>query len=298
MKAVAPSPALIRQAARVWRLNAQPIARRQARVNRHLTAGMLLLLPLLIGALVSAFWTPYPPDQIQVGPRLAAPSPAHPFGTDEFGRDLLSRVMAGAGIAVRMALGGVAISAVIGTGLGLVAGYHGRWIDGLASRLMDAWLGFPGLLLAIVVVARLGPSLTNAVIALGVLEIPVFFRLVRGTTLSTKGALFVEAAQAVGCTNGRILLRHILPAIQSSLIVLCTVRMGILLLAGGSLSFIGLGAQPPTPEWGLLLASGRRFLNQAWWLSAFPGLAITLSVLGFNLLGDGLRDRLDPHSTS
>jgi ABC-type dipeptide/oligopeptide/nickel transport system permease subunit len=269
-------------------------ARRARSLPLNAIIGLVLLAPLIIAALLGPRLAPYPPDEFKVGARLQAPSRAHLCGTDAFGRDLFSRIVIGARIAAGMALGGVAISALLGTALGLIAGYYGGWPDQVLSRVMEVWLAFPGLLMAIVVVARLGPSLTNAVIALGLMEVPALYRVVRGTTLSIRHELYVEAARAVGVPDRRLLLRHILPGLYSPIIVLCTLRMGIMLLAGGGLSFIGLGAQPPQPEWGLLLASGRRYMAQAWWLTFFPGIAIALSVLGFNLLGDGLRDMLDP----
>jgi ABC-type dipeptide/oligopeptide/nickel transport system permease subunit len=167
-------------------------------------------------------------------------------------------------------------------------------LDNLISRMMEVWLAFPALLLAILVVARLGPSLRSTIIALGIVGVPAYFRLTRGSTLTAKQAPYVQAAHAIGCTNRRIALRHILPATAPAVIVLATMRMGMLVLAGGGLSFIGLGAQPPLPEWGALLASGRDFLDSAPWLAFFPGFCITLTVVGFNLLGDGLRDLMDP----
>jgi len=181
-----------------------------------------------------------------------------------------------------------------GTSLGLLAGYRRGWLEQILSRFMDAWLAFPGLLLALVLVARMGPSLTATMIALGIVGIPSYYRLVRNGTLSARHALYVEAACSIGASNARILLRHILPNLASPIVVLTTLRLGTVLLAGGGLSFIGLGAQPPQPEWGALLAAGRGYMDTAWWLALFPGLAITVSVMGFNLLGDGLRDALAP----
>ncbi len=270
------------------------VRRRRRQLPLNAMVGLLLLTPLIFGALLGPQIAPYPADEMNVGPRLHAPSSQYPFGTDAFGRDLFSRVLTGARTAAGMALGGIAISTLLGTLLGLLAGYYGGWLDHLLSRAMDTWLAFPGLLMAIIIVARLGPSLTNAIIALGFMEVPVLYRVARGTTLSVRHALYVEAARAIGMTDRRLLTRHILPDLYSPITVLCTLHMGTILLAGSGLSFIGLGAQPPQPEWGLLLSSGRRYMAQAWWLTFFPGMAIMLSVLGFNLLGDGLRDLLDP----
>ena len=241
---------------------------------------------------------PYPADLMVPADRLQAPGLAHPFGTDGLGRDLFSRVVFGARLAVQMAVLAVGMSAAAGLVLGSLAGYHGGRLDYLLARVVDAWLSLPGVLVAIVVVARLGPSLNNLILALGFMGVPAFFRLVRGMTLSARRALYVEAARLTGASDGRVMWRHILPNIASPLIVQTTLRLGIVLLTGGSLSFVGLGAQPPTPEWGALLASGRGSMDTAWWLAVFPGLAITVTVLGFNLLGDGLRDALDPHQQS
>ncbi len=251
---------------------------------------------LVLAGVLAPLLAPYPPDQIQPALRLRPPSLEHPFGTDAFGRDLYSRVLHGARIALRISLLSVLLAAAPGIWLGLLAGYHRGWSEQILSRLMEIWLAFPGLLLAIVLVARLGPSLDTTVIALGVVGLPSFYRLARNGTISARHALYVEAARALGIGQTRILLRHILPNLASPLIVLVTLRMGTMLLAAGGLSFIGLGAQPPLPEWGALLATGRDYLDTAWWLAFFPGLAFTLSVTGFNLLGDGLRDLLAPET--
>jgi ABC-type dipeptide/oligopeptide/nickel transport system permease subunit len=193
-----------------------------------------------------------------------------------------------------MALVGSSIAAGLGITLGLLAGYYGKGLDQVLSRIMEVWLAFPSLLLAVIIVARLGPSLRNAILALGIVGAPSFYRLTRGVTLSVRGTSYVEAARALGARDRRILLRHILPNIAPPLVVLLTMRMGTLVLAGGGLSFIGLGAQPPHPEWGALLATGRDYMDLAPWLAVYPGLCITLTVVGFNLLGDGLRELLDP----
>ena len=253
---------------------------------------------LIIAALLAPVLAPSPPDLVRPALRLQPPSPLHPFGTDPFGRDLFSRVLYGARIALQMSALAALLAALPGTGLGLLAGYHRGWLEQILSRLMDAWLALPGMLLAIVLVARMGPSLTATVVALGIVGIPSYYRLVRNGTLSARHALYVEAARSIGASDGRILLRHILPNLASPLIVLTTLRLGTVLLAGGGLSFIGLGAQPPQPEWGALLATGRGYMDTAWWLALFPGLAITAAVMGFNLLGDGLRDALAPEVRS
>jgi len=269
---------------------------------RHTTPSLWLggtiVTVLLLSALLAPVIVKYPPDLVMGELRLQGPSMGHPFGTDALGRDVLSRVLYGARIAVGMAVLGVGIAAALGVTLGLLAGFYGGWRDQLLARVMDVWMAFPSLLLAIIIVARLGPDLRNAVLALGIVGVPAFFRLTRGCTLSARQTTYVEAARSVGAGDRRILLRHILPNNISPLVVLLTMRLGMLVLAGGGLSFIGLGAQPPQPEWGALLAAGRDYVDTAPWLAVFPGLCITLTVAGFNLLGDGLRDALDPRSSA
>lgn len=268
---------------------------RAARISPGGLVGSAIVAVLLLAALLAPLLAPYPPDALAPADRLAPPGWAHPLGADALGRDLLSRLLYGARIAVQMAGLAVGLSAAVGMALGSLAGYHGGRLDQALARVMDAWLSLPAVLVALVVVARLGPSLNNLILALGVMGVPAYFRLVRAMTLSARRAPYVEAAQAVGAGDARIMARHILPNIAAPIIVQTTLRLGVVLLTGGSLSFIGLGAQPPTPEWGALLAAGRGAMDTAWWLAVFPGLAITITVLGFNLLGDGLRDALNPH---
>lgn len=265
---------------------------RRRKISSHLLLGGALVLVLLITALLGPWLAIAPPDLVRPALRLQPPSLSAPFGTDTFGRDLYSRVVSGARIAVGMSFYGVLLSALPGTLLGLLAGYRRGWLETCLSRLMDAWLSLPGMLLAIVLVARMGPSILTLVLALGITGVPTYYRLVRNATLSLRKAGYIEAVQALGATEARILFRHLLPNLASPVIVLTTLRLGSVLLAGAGLSFLGLGAQPPTAEWGALLASGRDAMETAWWLAVFPGLAITLSVMGFNLLGDGLRDLL------
>jgi peptide/nickel transport system permease protein len=279
--------------ATVWLTHTRPYAR-VPRLTPSLWLGSGIVMVLVVIGLLAPFLAPYPPDVVSGEVRLSPPSLFHPLGTDALGRDMLSRIVYGARIAVVMAVSGVAIAIFIGVFLGLVAGYFGNWVDQVLSRVMEVWLAFPALLLAIIIVTRLGPSISNTVIALGLISAPGFFRLTRGCTLSARRVAYVEAAYALGASHRRILFHHILPNISSSLVVLATMRLGTLILAGGGLSFIGLGAQPPQPEWGALLATGRSYMDVAPWLALYPGLCMTLSVIGFNLLGDGLRDAMDP----
>lgn len=271
---------------------------RQARQKQGFR--LRLPLPLIVGgvmfgllclvALLAPVLAPYDPTALSGDALLQPPSALHPFGTDAFGRDLLSRVIFGAQLSVRLSLVSVAISALPGTLLGMIAGYYRGWIDQVLSRLIDAWLALPGLLLALLVIARTDPSLDGAILALGVAGIPGFYRLTRSSTISLSQQAYIEASRALGAGGGVLIFRHILPNLLTSLIVLVSLRMGTFLLAGGSLSFIGLGAQPPLPEWGALLAEGRDYIDTAWWMFAFPLLAITITVMGLNLCGDGLRD--------
>lgn len=268
------------------------VLRRRLTPSLWLGGGIVIVL-VLVGVLAPTL-SKYPPDLVMAEKRLRPPNPIHPFGTDALGRDMFSRVVHGARIAISMALLGVSVAGALGVPLGLLAGYYAGWLDQVLSRAIEVWLALPSLLLAIVIVARLGPSLTNTVVALGIVGVPSFFRLTRSATLSARGAIYVEAARALGASDRRILFRHVLPNVAPSLLVLATMRMGVLVLAGGGLSFIGLGAQPPHPEWGALLAAGRDYMDIAPWLAIYPGLCISLTVAGFNLLGDGLRDALDP----
>lgn len=277
----------------VW--NRMPVARPR-RLSPSLSVGSAIVALVLLAALFAPILTPYAFDTVMAGAKLDTPSLAHPLGTDQLGRDMFSRVLFGARIAVGIAALGVGIAAALGILPGLVAGYRGGWLDQALSRLMEVWLAFPGTLLALVIVSGLGPSLQNTVIALGIVGAPGFYRLTRSATLSTRRTLYVQAAEAIGASEWRILLRHILPNLASPLVVLGTMRSGTLLLACGGLSFVGLGAQPPLPEWGALLAAGRNYMDTAPWLAVFPGISIMLAVVGLNLFGDGLRDWLDPRN--
>jgi peptide/nickel transport system permease protein len=250
----------------------------------------LAILAALFGPLLS----PYDPAAQELALRLEAPSWAHPFGLDELGRDILSRVLSGARISLFVGVTVVAVSSAIGLLLGALAGYFGGALDDAISRVMDVLLAFPGILLAIALVAVLGPSIVNVVLALCVIGWVGYARLVRGQVLRVRELEFVQAARALGAGTGRILLRHVIPATLPAIVVQGTLGMAGAIIAEAALSFLGLGVQPPTPSWGTMLDSGRSHLLDAPHLTVFPGLAIAILVLGFNFLGDGLRDAIDP----
>lgn len=264
-------------------------------IRRHAAViGMVVLGVLLVGAVFAPIVAPYDPLEAEPQSAFSAPDLAHYFGTDYIGRDIFSQVLYGGRISLQVGFISVGIGAFFGVILGLLAGYHGRRLDSIIMRLMDVLLAFPGILLAMVIVAVLGTNLTNLMVAVGISLIPVYTRLVRATVLSEKENLYVEAARVVGCPDARIMLKHILPNVIAPVIVLSTQGLGRAIIASASLSFLGLGAQPPTPEWGMLASGGRNYLRNAWWISTFPGLAILVAVIAINLVGDGLRDALDP----
>ena len=266
----------------------------QLRRNRGAVAGLILLTAEILVALTAPWIAPYDPTAQDLLAPLQAPSWSHPFGTDEVGRDILSRLIYGARISLSVGLISVGIAGVGGVALGLVSGFFGGRIEEVILRFMDLLLAFPGILLALAIVAVLGPGLFNVMVAVGLSDIPSFTRLTRGQTLAIRELDYVSGARAIGCADGRVLWRYILPNVLPALIVLATLRVATAILTASGLSFLGLGAQPPTPEWGAMLALGRTFLRQAWWITTFPGLAIMVTVLGINMLGDGLRDALDP----
>jgi peptide/nickel transport system permease protein len=262
--------------------------------HRGAIAGALMILIVVLAAALAPIIAPFEPDEMGVGPSLAGPSLAHWMGTDTFGRDIYSRILYGAKLSLTVGAVAVAISAGFGIVLGLVAGYYGGWIDGILMRIIDILLAFPGILLALAIVSILGISLTNLMIAVGIGGVPSFARLVRGSTLTVKEYLYVTVARSIGAKDAPIIFRHILPNVISPIIVYATLRIAFAIIATSSLSYLGLGAKPPTPEWGVMLSDGREFMRVAPWVTTFPGLAIMLSVMGINLLGDGLRDALDP----
>lgn len=231
-----------------------------------------------------------------ISQKLTGPSMKHWMGTDDLGRDIFSRVIAGAKYSLIIAIVILLIAVTVGSVIGAIAGFFGGMVDELLMRLTDMFLAFPALILAIAISASLGPSLRNAVIALSAVFWPWYARLVRAQVLSIKAREYVEAARSIGVSNQRVLLRHIMPNAVSVIIIQMTLDVGYAILSTASLSFIGLGAQPPLPEWGRMITDGRNFFRDSWWFISFPGLALTITVLGFNLVGDGMRDYLDPRS--
>jgi len=262
--------------------------------SRTATFGMALIALVLLVALIGPSLAPHDPLKPAPLERLRGPSEKHVFGTDSLGRDIFSRVIYGARISILIGLMAVSISLLPGTFLGLVAGYFGGRVDGLIMRLMDMLLAFPAILLAIFITAILGPSLPNTMVAVGIVYIPHYARIVRASVLALKEQLFVQAIAHLGGGHSRILGRHILPNALPPIIVYATLGMGTAVLQAAALGFLGLGAQPPQPEWGAMLSEGRQYIQIAPHVAAFPGAAILVLVLGFNLFGDGLRDVLDP----
>ena len=255
----------------------------------------VVTLFILIAALASLI-APFDPIQTSWTTIRKPPSAAHWFGTDENGRDMLSRIIHGASASLRAGVISVSIAVALGVPIGLLAGYRGGWLDALISRITDAMLACPFLILAIAMAAFLGPSLRNAMIAIGISATPIFIRLSRGATMATMVEDYVEGARAVGNPRWRIAVRHVLPNIMPPVLVQATLAIAMAIIAEASLSFLGLGQQPPAPSWGSMLNAAQRFLSQAPWMAIFPGLSIFVVVLAFNLLGDGLRDALDPKS--
>jgi peptide/nickel transport system permease protein len=268
------------------------------RLRRRKSAmvGLVIVVLVILAAIFAPLISPYDPAQQSWSAVRKPPSFAHLFGTDEVGRDLLARVIYGARASLLAGLVSVGIAIAAGVPLGLIAGYAGGLVDALISRLTDAMLACPFLILAIALAAFLGPSLSNAMIAIGITATPLFIRLTRGQVLAIKSEDFVEAARAIGNPPWRIALRHILPNVMPQLLVQASLTVATAIIAEASLSFLGLGQQPPAPSWGSMLNAAQRFLVNAPWLAVWPGLAIMITVLSFNLLGDGLRDALDPRA--
>lgn len=271
---------------------------KERKARRHLSpallVGIVVVSMIAIFAIFAEALAPYDIAQMNPAERLQGPSANHLFGTDLFGRDLFSRVIMGSRLSLSVALFAVAIGALPGILLGMLAGMYNGLFASICSYLMDAWMAVPGLLLAIALAAAFGRSTSVLAIALGLASIPVYYRQTRAETLRTSSCLYIEAAHSIGCKERHILMRHVLPNIAPTVIVLVTLRIGGMLMAVSAFSFVGLGAQPPTPEWGALLADGREYMQNAWWLTFFPGCALAITIFGLNMLGDGLRDLLDP----
>ena len=260
----------------------------------HLLVGGMIIL-LVIATFVSSFFlTPYPPSTMDIGNRLQPPSLEHPFGTDQYGRDILSRVMVGSRNSFTVGLIAISIGIIFGVPVGSVAAFFGKWTDSSVMRFMDALYGFPPVITAVLITSLLGPGLINSMIAIGLFNIPIFARLTRGNFLSIKERQFVEAARASGRSDLTIIARHILPNLSSTIIVQTSTQFGLAILADAALSYLGLGIQPPHPSWGLMLKQAQSYMSLSPWPAIFPGIAIVVTVLGFNLAGDGLRDLLDP----
>ncbi len=262
--------------------------------NRVAPIGFVIIAITVVTALAAPSLVPYDPMVMRTTAMLQAPSWLHLLGTDQFGRDILSRILMGARSSMIVAFSSVALALGVGTTIGLLSGYRGGWLDGISMRVMDIVFAFPAILLAIAIMAVVGPSIPNLILAIGIVYTPQFARMARAATLSITHLEFVDAARALGASAARIFLRYLLPNVMAPIIVQVSVSLSLAILSESALSFLGLGTQPPTPSWGNMLSDGRQFMEIAPWNAIFPGAAIMLVVLGFNLLGDGLRDLLDP----
>jgi len=282
-------PAPVRESRSLWsdarvRLMRNPVA---------LAGGGVVILLILV-AILAPYIAPYDPLHQDLANSMAGPSMTHLAGTDVHGRDIFSRIIYGTRISLRIGFLGMLLGCVVGVTLGLVSGYYGGRLDTFIMRLLDVQLAFPGLLVAICIIAIIGPGLENVILAVGIFSVPLFARVTRGQVLTLKEQEFILAARMMGAQDGRIMLTHLLPNAVAPILVLCTLRIATAILTAASLSFLGLGAQPPIPEWGAMLSDGRAYLSIAPHVATTPGLAILITVLAFNLLGDGLRDALDP----
>lgn len=267
----------------------------QLKKNRGAIAGLIIIVLFLLMALLAPVIAPHDPLAQNIELRKSAPFTGdYILGTDDLGRDLLSRIIYGGRISMIIGVVSVGIALVFGVFIGVISGYYGGWLDKIIMRLIDIMLAFPYVLLTIVIVAILGPSLTNAMVAIGITQIPRYVRMVRASVLAEKEADYVTAERSLGASDFELMFRSILPNCLAPISVQATLGVGEAILSSAALSFLGLGAQPPTPEWGLMIASSREFITSAWWIVTFPGIATLLAVLGFNLFGDGLRDMLDP----
>ncbi|WP_078578823.1 ABC transporter permease [Salipaludibacillus agaradhaerens] len=267
---------------------------RKLRANRLAMAGGFMIIFLLIVSFIGPYFTVHDPLLPDVSSRLQGPSAEHWFGTDHQGRDIFTRLIHGMSLTFYIGFSAVALGLIAGVLIGIIAGYYGKWIDTVLMRIMDVLLAFPSILLALGIIAVLGASLENVIYAVAIFSVPTFARIVRGSTLSVRKLEYVDAVRALGASDFRIIFKHILPNITSPIIVQATLSIATTVLAASGLSFLGLGAQPPTPEWGAMLAAGRNYMWEHPHVALFPGLAIVLVVLAFNVFGDGMRDALDP----
>jgi peptide/nickel transport system permease protein len=266
--------------------------------NRLAMAALVVLAVLVLVALLGERVAPHSPTAISVTDRLQGPSLTHPFGTDDLGRDVFSRVIVATRVSLQVGFIAVGISLTAGVLIGLVAGFYGKLIDAVLMRTMDMIFAFPAILLAIAILAVLGPGITNAMIAIGIVYTPIFARVTRGSVLSVREEVYVRAARSLGAADTRLIGRHVLPNVLGPVIVQTSISLAFAILSEAALSFLGLGVQAPDPAWGRMLAEGRGFIQAAPWIGVFPGLAIVVTVMAFNFLGDGLRDALDPKQKS
>lgn len=267
---------------------------RRLRRQKPAMVGLVILLILVLTSIAAPLLTPYDPEKLKLSDALIPPNLIHPLGTDHLGHDVLARILYGGRLSLMIGFLAVGIGLAVGAPLGAISGYYGGWVDMIIQRITDILLSFPGILMALSLVAALGVGLWNVIISVGISAIPRFVRLVRGSVLSIREQTYVEAARAIGMRDGRIILRHVLVNAMAPVIVQATLNLGTTILVAAGLGFLGLGVQPPTPEWGAMLGEGRQYIFSASYMATFPGLAIFFAVMGFNLLGDGLRDALDP----
>ncbi len=266
--------------------------------NRLAIFALVLMLLIILTAVAAPLISPYDPIKRAVNIRLQGPSPAHWLGTDALGRDNLSRLIWGGRVSLWVGLASVFLSLILGVPLGLIAGYLGGFLEGAIMRVMDLILAFPSIIFAIWLVSMIGPGINQVILANALFALPEYSRIVRGSVLSLQGVDYVSASKALGASKFRIMAQHILPNVLAPIIVISSLSISGAILSAASLSFLGLGAQPPTPEWGAMLADGRPYMRSAWWLAVFPGLMLTLIVLASNIFGDGLRDALDPRAAT
>lgn len=267
---------------------------RRLKKNKAAVVGGVLILLFIITSIIGPWFTTQSPTEINMLNKLQKPSGEHWFGTDNFGRDIFTRIIHGMALTLKVGFLSVAMGGAVGVILGIISGYYGGIVDTIIMRIMDILLAFPGILLALAIVSVLGGSLTNVIIAVGIFSVPAFARIVRGSTLSVRKLEYIDAVRALGATDFRIIFKHILPNVMSPIIVQATLRIATAVLTASGLSFLGLGAPPPEPEWGAMLNDGRTYMSNAPHLILFPGIMIVLVVLAFNIFGDGLRDALDP----